>query len=101
MKQDGHLKILNKRTTTDGENAMSGSQSGPWVRLQAECKINLITQQCVGHRASLAFKAVTNTLVEINILMTDVVSVASYFHVSGKWTQELQKVATELNPPVD
>ena len=31
-------------TTIDDENAMSGSQSGAWVRLQAECKLNLITQ---------------------------------------------------------
>ena len=87
--------------TTDGENAMSGSQSGLWVRLQAECKLNLITQWCVGHRASLAFKAVTNTVVEIKILMTDVVSVALYFRVSGKRTQELQNVESELNPPVE
>ena len=80
---------------------MSGSQSGLWARLQAECKLNLITQWCVGNRASLAFKVVTNTVVEIKILMTDAVSVASYFRVSGKRTQELQKVASELNPPVE
>lgn len=35
------------------------------------------------------------------MLMTDVVSVASYFHVSGKWTQELQKVASKVNHPVE
>ena len=88
--------------TTDGENAMSGSQSGLWVRLQAECKLNLITQVvCWAQSYSIAFKAVTNTVVEIKILMTDVVSVALYFRVSGKRTQELQNVASELNPPVE
>ena len=51
---------------------------------------------CAAHRSNLAYKDVAKSVNEVKLTISDVVSVGSYFHVSGVRTHDL-KAITESN----
>ena len=65
--------------TTDSENANTGHKSGLWTRLQEVCEKKLLTYWCTAHRSNLAFKSARNQVAELNILLNDLQSVATFF----------------------
>ena len=48
---------------------------------------------CAVHRSNLAYKDVANSVSEVKLITADVVSVGSYFHVSGVQTHGLKEAA--------
>ena len=48
---------------------------------------------CAAHRSNLAYKDVSNSVSEVKLITADVVSVGSYFHVSGVRTHGLKETA--------
>ena len=87
--------------TTDGESANTGSKRGLWTLLQQQCELHLLTFWCACHRASLAFKSVRNTITEVDCLLTEVISVCTFFRTSGIRCAELETTGKLLNPPIE
>ena len=54
---------------------------------------------CAAHRSNLAYKDVAKTVSEVQITVSDVVSVGNYFHVSGVQTQDLKTTAESNGLP--
>ena len=69
--------------TTDGESANTGVAGGLWTKLQAETDLNLLTFWCACHRSSLAFKSMMRDTHEVQHLLSDIVSVSTFYRVSG------------------
>jgi hypothetical protein len=85
---------------TDGASVNTGCRNGLWVLLD-----NDVTEAtghgiplkiwCAAHRSSLAWKSVTSTVSEARILISDLVSISTYFHSSAIRTRELKKLAED------
>ena len=86
--------------TTDGESANTGHKSGLWSRLQEVCEKKLLTYWCTTHCSNLAFKSARNQVAELNILLNDLQSVATFFRTSGVHACELQETAQECFPQI-
>ena len=86
--------------TTDGESANTGHKSGLWSRLQEVGEKKLLTYWCTAHRSNLAFKSARNQVAELNILLNDLQSVATFFRTSGVHARELQGTAQERFPQI-
>ena len=87
--------------TTDGKSANTGSKGGLWILLQQQCELHLLTFWCACHRASPAFKSVRNTITEVDCLLTEVISVCTFFRTSGIRCTELETTGKLLNPPIE
>jgi len=87
---------------TDGASVNIGEKNGLWVCLKEERKASpaeqntsppLVTIWCAVHRSSLAWKAVTQSVLEIKHLIDTSASISTYFHESGLRTREIKMVA--------
>ena len=84
---------------TDGESLNSGDRKGLWKKLEEEKALHdsshgpLLKVWCAAHRSNLAYKDVSNSVSEVKLVTSDVVSIGSYFHVSGVRTHELKEAA--------
>ena len=84
---------------TDGESLNSGDCKGLWKKLEEEKALHnsshgpLLKVWCAAHRSNLAYKDVSNSVSEVKLVTLDVVSIGSYFHVSGVRTRELKEAA--------
>ena len=84
---------------TDGENANTGIRNSLWASLEAERKtedgnLPLLKIWCGVHRSDLAFTNVSKTIPEVHNVISDAVSLTTFFHTSGARTKELQETAT-------
>ena len=64
------------------EKVLHNSSHGPLLKVW-----------CAAHRSNLAYKDVSNSVSEVKLVPLDVVSIGSYFHVSGVRTRELKEAA--------
>ena len=91
------LMKVTSSIVTDGESLNSGDRNGLWKKLEEEKALHdsshgpLLKVWCAAHRSNLAYKDVSNSVSEVKL---DVVSVGSYFHVSGVQTHALKEAAT-------
>ena len=96
---DDLIKVTSS-IVTDGESLNSGERNGLWKKLEEEkiCHDSnhspLIKIWCAAHRSNLAYKDVSKTICEVRLVTSDVVSVGSYFHVSGVRTHQLKEAAS-------
>jgi hypothetical protein len=85
------------RVTTDGESANTGVTGRLWAKLQNETNLNLLTFWCAYHRSSLAFKSMMRDIPELKHLISDVVSVSTFYRVSGTRVHELESCAHKID----
>ena len=96
---NGLMKVTSS-IVTDGESLNSGERNGLWKKLEEEKSFHdsshgpLIKIWCAAHRSNLAYRDVSKSVSEVRLVTSDVVSVGSYFHVSGVQTHELKEAAT-------
>ena len=90
---------------TDGESLNSGDRNGLWKKLEGEKSTSdpnhgpLLKIWCAAHRSNLAYKDVVKSISEVKIIVSDVVSIGSYFHVSGVRTHDLKATAESNGLP--
>ena len=79
---------------TDGESLNTGGHNGLWRKLEDEKRMHdnsnqpLLKVWCAAHRSNLAYKDISKSVSEVRMAVVDVVSVGSYFHVSGVRTHD-------------
>ena len=85
---------------TDGESLNCGERNDLWKKLEEEkiCHDSshspLIKIWCAAHISNLAYKDVSKSICEVRLVTSDVISVGSYFHVSGVRTHQLKEAAS-------
>lgn len=97
-------ELLSKTSSivTDGENLNTGEAGGLWALMQAErdkssSNLPLLKIWCAAHRINLAWKSVTQTVIEVRSLIQTSASLCTYFHTSGHRTAEIKAIASENN----
>ena len=89
------MKVVSS-IVTDGESLNSGERNGLWKKEKALHDSShgpLLKIWCAAHRSNLAYKDVSNSVIEVKLFTSDVVSIGSYFHVSRVRTHELKEAA--------
>ena len=90
---------------TDGESLNTGDRNGLWKKFKEEKSANdpnhgpLLKIWRAAHRSNLAYKDIAKSVSEVKITISDVVSVGSYFRVSGVRTQDLKATAISNGLP--
>lgn len=104
--ESANLVIRNASSlVTDGASVNTGEEAGLWSIFQKEkenlekkagaVKIPLIVIWCAVHRSALAWKSVTDTVLEVSHIIQTMSSISAYFHRSGVRTEELKKTSIE------
>lgn len=78
----------------------SGDRGGLWKLFEDEIRSNgsripLLKIWCSAHRAELAWKAMTNHVLEISKLLRTLNAIASYIHFFSVRARDLEKIASE------
>ena len=78
--------------TTDGEAANTGSKSGLWKRLEDHVERKLMNFWCACHRYDLAMEDMEESVPELKVWKSNLLSIPEYYHKSATRTKELKKV---------
>ena len=90
---------------TDDINMNSGERGGLWILLEKlrqqqvpekESRVPLIKIWCAVHHSNLAWKSVTNTVTELKVVIEELKSISTYFHISGVRTRERKKLLMNI-----
>ncbi len=94
------LLEMTSSLASDGENMNRGAKNGIWAKIENDknacgSPLPLLKMWCAVHRSSLAWNSVSNTVMEVQHIMTDAAELSSWFHKSSVRTGELKKVAED------
>ena len=95
--QWSELIMITSSIITDGENLNSSDCNGLLRKLEEKKRIHnhtnkpLLKVWCAVRWSNLAYKDVSKSVSEVRIAVAYVVSVGSYFHVSGVKTQRFER----------
>ena len=78
--------------TTDGESDNTGSKSGLWKRLEDHVERKLMNFWCACHRSDLAMEDMEESVPELKVWKSNLLSIPEYYHKSAVRTKELKKV---------
>ena len=78
--------------TTDGEAANTGSKSELWKRLEDHVERKLMNFWCACHRSDLAMEDMEESVPELKVWKSNLLSIPEYYHKSVTRTKELKKV---------
>ncbi len=78
--------------SSDGESANTGRISGLWARMEEYVGHPTLNIWCACHRSDLAMEDLMQSVPELKVWHTNVISVATYYRASGLRTKELKTI---------